>query len=234
MIEARSLTKEADGKRLLDEISFKLLNGGIYGILGQEREGKALLALLAGAAIPTSGSVRINGFDTVADEKKAKRCTASFLSLSMLCEELTVHEFLMFVAQARGADYEKGVRQARQAEELCELYEQRERMIRNLSLDERVRLCLAQTTVGGAEIILVAMPFGGMDPDSEEDLIPLLKEIAKGRTLFVSDTRRECLCAFCDTLLTVEDGRLISVEALAHEEQAGDPDDACEKGEMTE
>ncbi len=231
MIEAKALTKEVGGKRLLDGVSFKLLNGSIYGILGDACETSTLLALLAGATLPTEGEVRINGFDTAADGKKAKKCTASFLEPSILCEELTVHEFLLFAAQARGTQYEKGVRQAREAEEMCSLYERRERMVRNLTMAERVRLCLAQTLVGGGEILLLSQPFSGLNPTAQEELFPLLEDMAEGRTMLLSDTDRERLCRICDTLLTIEGGKLTSVENIAPAEPKCAPNDAFEEGE---
>lgn len=234
MIEARALTKEAHGKRLLDGVSFKLLNGKVYGILGDADEANCLLALLAGADAPSEGAVRINGFDTVADEKKAKRCTAALLEPSMLCEELTVHEFLLFVAQARGIDYEKGVRQAREAEELCSLYEKRERMIRNLSAQERVRLCLAQAAIGGGEILLLAQPLSVLNEAAQEELLPLLEELFEGKTVFISDTDRERLCRLCDTLLILEDSKLTAVEELSPKEQRDAPENTCEEGGATE
>ena len=152
----------------------------------------------------------------------------------MLCEELTVHEFLLFAAQARGTDYEKSVRQAREAEELCELYEKRERMIRNLSARERVRLCLAQTAVGGGEILLLAQPLATLNDAAQEELIPLLEEIFEGKTVFVSDTDRERLCRLCDTLLILEDGKLTAVEELPPKEQSGIAEQTCKEGGATE
>lgn len=214
MIEVKALTKEVDGKRLADGIDFRLVNGKIYGILGPVCETDLLLALLSGVARPTSGSVRINGFDTVADEKKAKRCTAAFLSTSILCETMSVQEFLLFAAQARGARYEKSVRQVREAEELCGLYELRERTIGRLTAEQRTLLCFAQTLVGGGEVLLLAQPFSVWGTAPREDLLLLLEEMARGRTVFLSGTEREQLCEICDVLLTVENGVLQAVEEL--------------------
>ncbi len=214
MIEVRALSKEADGKRLLDGISFKLLNGKVYGILGDVRETDMLLALLAGVVKPTEGSVRINGFDTVANEKKAKQCTAAFLNQSILCKSLSVREFLLFAAQARGVRYEKGVRQAREAEELCGLYELRERTVGRLTAEQQTRLCFAQTLVGGSELLLLAQPFSVWGAAPQEELLFLLEEMAQGRTVLLSGTDRESLCGICDVLLTVENGALTAVEKL--------------------
>lgn len=223
MIEVRALTKEVDGKRLPDGIGFQLVNGKIYGFLGPACETDLLLSLLAGVARPTEGSVRINGFDTVADEKKAKRCTAAFLSSSILCDSLSVQEFLLFAAQARGAQYEKSVRQVRKAEELCGLYELRERLIGRLTAEQRTRLCFAQTLVGGSEVLILAQPFSEWGDAPREELIFLLEEMAEGRTVLLSGTDRESLCQICDTLLTVKNGVLCSVEELTQEQREREP-----------
>ena len=209
MIEVSNLMHAYGKKAALDQVSFKVTNGKIYGVFGAKGAGKStLLALLAGALHPTQGHLRINGFDTVTEHRAAAKCVGYAPDSIGFYGNMTVYELLDFTADA------KGVRDDRRFIHVHEIMEQtglepiRDRLISRLSKLDRKCLNLAQALVGSPEILLLDEPTAGLSDSESKMILELIDELAQNeKTVFLaSSTPREIL-ALCSDVILLNQGK---------------------------
>lgn len=207
MIEVKNLSKTYQGKCALRDVSFKLQNGRIYGILGVEGAGKStLLRLMAGVISPDSGAVKINGFDMAKEPVAAKSCIGYLAEDAPLYESMTPVEYLSFLAEVRGLSYERGIRRVNEAIEWAGLERRRNTLICRLSEGEACRLALAQAALGKQDILILDDPFSGLDEHHRMELRELIRQMAEGRTVILSTADAEQAAALCDRILWLQDG----------------------------
>ena len=224
MIEVKNLTKAYGDHTVVDNLNVKLYNGRIYGIFGADGAGKStLMNLMTGCLAPTSGTVRINGFDVVKESVKAKKCIGYLPQLPPVYESMTPYEYLMFVAEARGVSYERAMRQVQSVMDMMDLVELRDRLIKNLSDSERLFVSLAQTLMGNPDIILLDEPTKGLAPKQVAEIHSVIRSLGENKTVILSSCFAEEIKELCHHVLILADGRLIAnapVEELSDEDLA--------------
>ncbi len=207
MIELKHLPslRATDGS----PVHLRLPSKAIYGILGPYGSGKSrLCSLLAGVLQDSTGTVKINGFDTVTDARRARGAVGFLPAHAPLWEDMTPVELLEFLASARGLSYEKAMRQIHELLELGELEAQREKLIKSLSLPKRRTLAVLQTAIGGTETLVLDEPFAGLSAEGVRDLSALIVELGHTHTVFVASERPELLLPLCNRILVLDDGAL--------------------------
>lgn len=184
----------------------RLVNGRCYGLFDAgDGAASALLAALAGAEAPASGSVRVGGFDTVTEPVSVGRCVGYCPSDAAFYDRMTVWELLTFVSETCG---EGGARAARAIHKLLEeldLDDRRNTPIGRLSIDERRRVSLAQALVGDPETVLLDEPTRGLrssDAAAFREDVRCLTE--RGKTVFLASSNAGELSALCDRFLFVD------------------------------
>ena len=141
MIEVRNLTKKYGPNTAVDNISFDIQPGKIYGLLGPNGAGKSTtMNIITGCLSATEGSVKVCGYDIFEQPLEAKRCIGYLPEIPPLYTEMTPYEYLVFVAEAKGVEYDAIFRQVREVMELTELDGVKDRLIRNLSKGYRQRV----------------------------------------------------------------------------------------------
>ena len=207
LIELKHLTKVFGDRVAVNDLSIKLPNGAVYGLLGPHGAGAStLLALLAGAVPPSEGDAKINGFSVVSSPKKAKARIGYLPEDCELYGTLTPQEILSFVAEVREPSPERGQRQVLDALEQLELEEVKNRPLQRLSLAQRRRVGIAQTLIGNTEILLLDAPFQGLAPKEIALLSERIRELASTRTVILSSHRAAELEGLCDRVLFLSDG----------------------------
>ena len=211
MIEVKNLTKVYGDHTAVDGISFKINNGKIYGLLGPNGAGKSTtMNMMTGCLAPTSGCVRINGFDVVKEPILAKRCIGYLPEIPPLYGELTPSEYLQFVAEAKGVPYERSARQVTEVMEMTGIIDMKDRLIKNLSKGYRQRVGIAQTMLGNPDIIILDEPTVGLDPKQITEIRALIRLLGQTKTVIVSSHILAEIKEVCDQVLIISHGKLIA------------------------
>ena len=175
----------------------RLVNGRVYGIYdtGDGMAG-ALLRALAGAEFPAGGTVRVGGFDTVAEPEKVGLCLGFCSSESGYYDTMTVWDLMQFVAGMRGEDGEKGARDIHAILDSLDIDDLRNRRLGTLAPDDFRRAGLAQALVGNPDMLFLDNPTKGLKPDEAQVLREDIAQIAgDGKRCSLQPTmqpRRNC------------------------------------------
>ena len=217
MIEVRELKQYYRGGYALDGVSFKLKNGGIYGVYDADGESAhVLLALLSGALLPDAGWVRVNGLDTVKEPIAARRTVGYVPSDAEAYADMTVEEYMTLVADAKGLDFELSAREVQEILDAVELRMKRHTLCAYLSAGERRRLALAQALLGSPEFILLDDPFKNLAERDVRDLFDRILGLGDSKTVFVS-AAPAMLSTLADEVLVLRDGKLLGVFGVQDE-----------------
>lgn len=215
MIEVRNLTKKYGPNTAVDNISFDIEAGKIYGLLGPNGAGKSTtMNIMTGCLAATDGSVKINGHDIFEEPIEAKRHIGYLPEIPPLYTEMTPYEYLVFVAEAKGVDYEATFRQVKEVIELTELEGVRDRLIRNLSKGYRQRVGIAQAMLGNPDIIILDEPTVGLDPKQIIEIRDLIRMLGETKTVILSSHILAEVAAVCDQVIIISHGRIVANDTL--------------------
>lgn len=210
MIEVNHLTKQYGKIKAVDDISFTVEDGCIYGLLGPNGAGKSTtMNMLTGYLAPTSGTVRINGHDIQEEPREAKACIGYLPELPPLYTDMTVREYLLFVSELKGVkkkvdraeDVEKAV--ARTGLETME-----KRLIRNLSKGYRQRVGIAAALLGNPKVIILDEPTVGLDPAQMIEMRALIHDLGNSHTVILSSHILSEVQTICDRVLIIAHGKV--------------------------
>ena len=165
MVEVKNLTKKYGSFTAVEDLSFTVENGCIYGLLGPNGAGKSTtMNIMTGCLASTEGQVLIDGKDIFEDETEAKKKIGYLPELPPLYPDMTVTEYLRFVGRAKGL---KGEELKKATEESCEktgLNEKKQSLIKNLSKGFKQRVGIAQAIISKHYVFILDYPTVGLDP----------------------------------------------------------------------
>ncbi len=220
LIKVKNLTKKYGNHLAVDNISFEIERGRIYGFLGPNGAGKSTtMNILTGCLSATSGSVLIDGHDIFEDDIEAKRHIGYLPELPPLYMDMTPREFLLFVAEAKGVPYEKSLRQVKEAMKLTQIDDVQNRLIRTLSKGYRQRVGIAQAMLGDPDVIILDEPTVGLDPSQIIEIRNLIKGLGETKTVIISSHILSEIQAVCDHVLIISKGRIVANDSLASLEE---------------
>jgi len=210
MIEVSGLTKYYGETRAISDLSFSIEKGQVVGFLGLNGAGKSTaLKILAGFLLPTSGSVRIDGVDTVADPE-ALRARIGFLpERPALYDEMTVSGFLTYLAKLRGLSSAELARRLPTVLAKTALVGKEDQVIGTLSLGFRKRLGIAQAIIHDPALVILDEPIGGLDPQQIREMRGLVRDLGGDRTVLISSHILPEVEETCDQLLVLREGELV-------------------------
>jgi ABC-2 type transport system ATP-binding protein len=215
LIEVKNLTKTYGDHEALCGVSFKIANGKIYGLLGPDGAGKSTtMNIMTGCLAPTSGTVRINGFDIYEQAIEAKRLIGYLPEQPPLYDDMTPEEFLLFVAEAKGVHPELALRQVKEVMALTNITDMKDRLIANLSKGCRQRVGIAQAMLGTPEVIILDEPTVGLDPKQLVEVREMIRTLGEDRTVIVSSHILSEVSELCDELLVIAQGKLVAKGTL--------------------
>ena len=211
MIEVKNLTK-CYGKHLaVDNLSFTVEKGQIYGFLGPNGAGKSTtMNIMTGYLGATNGEVLIDGHDILKEPEEAKRCIGYLPEQPPLYLEMTVMEYLRFAAELKKIPKEDMEIQIEKAMRLTRLSDVRGRLISNLSKGYKQRVGLAQAILGFPEIIILDEPTVGLDPKQIIEIRELIRKLAKEHTVILSSHILAEIREVCDYILIIARGKLVA------------------------
>ena len=215
MIEVRNLTKKYGDITAIDNISFTIESGKIYGLLGPNGAGKSTtMNIITGCLAATEGSVTINGHDIFEEPLEAKRCIGYLPEIPPLYTDMTPAEYLTFVAEAKGVDYELTLRQVREVIELTGLTEVENRLISGLSKGYRQRVGIAQAMLGNPDIIILDEPTVGLDPRQIIEIRDLIRMLGEVKTVIFSSHILAEVSEICERVIIIDHGKIIADDTI--------------------
>lgn len=211
MIEVKNLVKKYGDHTAVDNISFHLEEGKIYGFLGPNGAGKSTtMNIMTGYIAATDGDVKINGFDIYEEPEKAKKCIGYLPELPPVYMDMTPYEYLDFVADLKKIPSLKKKKMIEEIIEKVQIQEMRNRLIKNLSKGYRQRVGLAQAIMGYPPIIILDEPTVGLDPKQIIEIRDLIRSLAKKHTIILSSHILSEISAMCDEVLIINKGKLVA------------------------
>ena len=214
MIEVNNLVKRYGDHTAVDHLSFKIEKGKIYGFLGPNGAGKSTtMNMITGYIASTEGTVTIDGHDILEEPEQAKKCIGYLPELPPLYMDMTVKEYLEFVADLKQLEKSLRKRYVEEAMETTGTTEVAGRMIRNLSKGYRQRVGFAQAILGYPEIIILDEPTVGLDPKQIIEIRDLIKELGKKHTIILSSHILSEISAVCDHVFIISHGKLVASDS---------------------
>ena len=211
MIEVKNLVKKYGDHIAVDHLSFTVEEGHIYGFLGPNGAGKSTtMNMITGYIGPTEGSIMINGHDMLENPEEAKKCIGYLPEIPPLYVDMTVREYLNFVAELKKLEKGRRNKYVEEAMETTGITAQQSRLIRNLSKGYRQRVGFAQAVLGYPEIIILDEPTVGLDPKQIIEIRDLIKELGKNHTVILSSHILSEISAVCDHIFIISKGKLVA------------------------
>ena len=211
MIEVENLTKKYGSHVAVDNLSFRVERGMIYGFLGPNGAGKSTtMNMMTGYIAATSGTVKINGYDILKNPEQAKKSIGYLPELPPVYPDMTVYEYLRFVAELKKVKKNERQAQIEDVMKQTQIEDVKGRLIKNLSKGYKQRVGLAQAIIGYPEVIILDEPTVGLDPKQIIEIRELIRELAKKHTIILSSHILSEVSAVCDHIMIISKGRLVA------------------------
>ena len=215
MIEVSHLTKKYGGHLAVDDVSFTVEDGQIYGLLGPNGAGKStIMNILTGYLSATSGQVTVAGHPLPEEADEAKACVGYLPEQPPLYPEMTVGEYLNFVAELKKVPRAQRKEQVLRAARRTVLEKVLPRLIRSLSKGYKQRVGIAQALLGSPKIIILDEPTVGLDPAQVIEMRKLIRELGKAHTVILSSHILSEVQAVCQQVLILSKGKLAASGTL--------------------
>ncbi|MGM9652408.1 MAG: ABC transporter ATP-binding protein [Eubacteriales bacterium] len=217
MIEVKHLTKKYGSFTAVNDISFTVEKGRIYGFLGPNGAGKSTtMNIITGCLAATSGEVCVNGHDIYEEPVEAKASVGYLPEIPPLYTDMTPEEFLMFVGEAKQLEPTHLDVRVEEVMRKTGLLPVRGRLIRNLSKGYRQRVGIAQAILGDPEIVILDEPTVGLDPLQIIEIRELIKALGQEHTVILSSHILSEISAVCDYIIIISHGRIVASDTIEH------------------
>ena len=210
MLEAIKLSKIFDEFVAVKGVSFTAKEGEVVGFLGPNGAGKTTtMKMLTGFLSPTEGKVIVNGIDMEEDPVKVKQLIGYLPEGVPIYQDMTVLEFLLFIAAIRGFKGKEKYKRISYVVEKIALDGVLGQTIETLSKGYKCRVGLAQALLHDPKIIIFDEPTDGLDPNQKQEVRNLIKIIAKEKVIIISTHLLEEVEAICDRLIIINKGKIV-------------------------
>ena len=211
MIEVKNLVKRYGDHTAVDHLSFEIEKGKIYGFLGPNGAGKSTtMNMITGYIASTEGTVVIDGLDILEEPEEAKKCIGYLPEMPPLYFDMTVLEYLKFVADLKKIPKAKKASMIEEIMDMVKITDMKNRLIKNLSKGYRQRVGLAQAILGYPEVIILDEPTVGLDPKQIIEIRDLIKSLKEKHTVILSSHILSEVSAVCDYVLIISHGKLVA------------------------
>ena len=211
MIEVKNLVKRYGDHVAVNNLSFTVEEGQIYGFLGPNGAGKSTtMNIITGYLASTEGEVLINGHNILEEPEEAKKCIGYLPELPPVYTDMTVLEYLKFVAELKKIPKDQRKKQILEVMNLVKITDMQNRLIKNLSKGYRQRVGLAQAVLGYPPIIILDEPTVGLDPKQIIEIRDLIKSLGKKHTVILSSHILSEVSAVCDYVMIIAKGQLVA------------------------
>ena len=220
MIEVKNLTKRYGTNTALNNVSFTVEEGTIVGFLGPNGAGKSTtMNIITGYLSATSGSVTVQGKNTLENPNEVKKLIGYLPELPPLYMDMTVKEYLNFMYELKGVKLDR----KQHIGEICRLTKIDNvytRLIGNLSKGYKQRVGIAQALLGNPPVLILDEPTVGLDPKQIIEIRNLIKNLGRNHTVVLSSHILPEVQAVCERILVINNGRIVAdgaTDTLAHD-----------------
>jgi ABC-2 type transport system ATP-binding protein len=211
MLEVQNISKSFGHIDAVRDVSFKVEQGQILGFLGPNGAGKSTtMRMITGFLPPTQGTAVICGHDIRKAPVEAKKCMGYLPESAPLYGDMTVTNFLKFVAGIRGFTGARIDEKVEQVIESCYLQKVRHQSIETLSKGYRQRVCFAQAVIHDPQVLIMDEPTDGLDPNQKHTVRTMIKEMSKAKAIIISTHILEEVDAVCSRAIIISDGRIVA------------------------
>jgi len=213
VIEVQNLTKRYGRVTAVDDISFRVERGEILGFLGPNGAGKTTtMRILTGYMPATEGKAFVAGFDVFEQPIEAKRRTGYLPETPPLYPDMTVMEYLAFVAKIKGVPVADQKQRVRAVMERTHVSDMAGRLCSKLSKGYKQRVGLAQAIIHNPDVLILDEPTAGLDPKQQSETRLLIKELAGDHTIVLSSHLLHEVSQVCQRVVIINKGRVIAVD----------------------
>lgn len=211
MISVENLTKYYGDHLAVDNVSFEITDGHVYGFLGPNGAGKSTtMNIITGCLSATEGSVLIDGHDIFDEPNEAKKLIGYLPEHPPLYLNESPEEYLRFVGEAKGLKGEELSEQVEMAVKRTGIAQVRHRRIAALSKGYKQRVGIAQALLGNPRVIILDEPTVGLDPIQIIEIRDLIRELGRTHTVIFSSHILSEVQTICDRILMIAKGRLVA------------------------
>ena len=213
MIQVSHLTKYYGDFLAVNDLSFTIEDGHVYGFLGPNGAGKSTtMNIMTGCLSPTDGTVKIGGFDILEQPEAAKKLIGYLPEQPPLYPSETPQEYLTCVGEAKGLRGKELREEIDSAVQSAGIENVRDRLIGTLSKGYRQRVGIAQALLGKPQVIILDEPTVGLDPIQIIEIRDFIKELGKTHTVILSSHILSEVQAVCEQVLIISKGKLVAFD----------------------
>ena len=213
MIQVENITKRYGTFVAVDGINFEIEEGEIVGFLGPNGAGKSTtMNMITGFIEPTSGRIIVDGYDISKKPKKAKRQIGYMPEGVPLYGDLTVKEFVTYMAELKGVPKKQKKEMVAKAIQETGLEEVENKLTRNLSRGYKQRVSMAGALVSEPKVIILDEPTVGLDPKQVTEIRALIKELGKEHTVILSSHILSEVSQICNRVIIINKGKIVAID----------------------
>jgi ABC-2 type transport system ATP-binding protein len=211
VIEVNNLTRYYGQKRAISNVTFKVKKGEILGLLGPNAAGKTTtMRILTCYMPPTAGSATVGGYDIFDQSMEVRQITGYLPENPPLYTELTVKDYLMFVAQIKGVEKNKTLTEIDTVIEKASIGDVKYRVIGKLSKGFKQRVGLAQCLLNNPQVVILDEPTVGLDPKQIIEIRELIKNLKGDHTVILSSHILPEVEQTCERVVIISEGEVVA------------------------
>jgi ABC-2 type transport system ATP-binding protein len=215
MIQVQGLSKRYARHVAVNNISFSVEKGDIVGFLGPNGAGKTTtMRILTCFMPPTEGTATVSGFDVFEDSFEVKKHIGYLPEAPPLYPEMTVSDYLNFVARLKNVPSSEIKSRTQQVMERCAVAEESGKLISKLSKGYRQRVGLAQAIIHNPDVLILDEPTSGLDPKQINETRELIKSLAGEHTIILSTHILPEVEAVCEKVIIINKGKLVATDSV--------------------
>lgn len=213
MIQVENITKRYGNFTAVDGISFDIDEGEIVGFLGPNGAGKSTtMNMITGFIEPSDGRIIVDGYDISKKPQKAKRQIGYMPEGVPLYSDLTVKEFVAYMADLKGCDKKTKKEEIKKVLEETGLTEVQNKLTKNLSRGYKQRVSMAGALVGNPKVIILDEPTVGLDPKQVTEIRTLIKNLGKKHTVILSSHILSEVSQICNRVIIINKGKIVAID----------------------
>ena len=213
MIQVENITKKYGNFTAVDGISFEIDEGEIVGFLGPNGAGKSTtMNMITGFIEPSEGRIIVDGYDISKKPKKAKKQIGYMPEGVPLYSDLTVREFVSYMADLKGCDKKQKKEEIEKVLAETGLTEVQNKLTKNLSRGYKQRVSMAGALIGNPKVIILDEPTVGLDPKQVTEIRALIKELGKSHTVILSSHILSEVSQICNRVIIINKGKIVAID----------------------
>jgi ABC-2 type transport system ATP-binding protein len=211
MLEVKNLRKSFGPIHAVRDVSFTVNKGEVMGFLGPNGAGKTTtMRMVTGFLPPTAGTVTVCGHSMIDDPVAAKKCIGYLPENAPLYSDMTVINFLRFMASVRGFRGQTRDEKVEKVIKTCYLESVRHQAIDTLSKGYNQRVCFAQAVLHDPPVLVMDEPTDGLDPNQKHTVRTMIREMSREKVIIISTHILEEVEAVCARAIIISNGRIVA------------------------